>query len=353
MTDVATRPLSRWKEWAFRVALAIVFVVCAVAEEVTLRLKGRRPWNPEAGKLDQHVEGPAGALFALHPTLAYALQPGTFTVKQRLVTWTATNLDAMHRTTRPGDAPTATGDEIWIFGDSNSYGWGINDDQTYSWLIQKKHPELGITNFAIGGYSTLQSLIQIDDALSGGAKPPKLAVLAYASYHDGRNALLRGNRKFWIPYMSRHPVFPRAWLDNGELRYGLEKLEYTAWPLQTHSALVNFLEETYNEVLVLTSHAADVSRALIGRFRDRCRDSGVEFVLAGISKDARTAAMLAWAREQGMKTIDISVDQSNPENVVPGDGHPGVKAHAIYASRLEEILPEAHARTPEARPTSP
>src|SRR5262249_31083409 len=152
-------------------------------------------------------------------------------------------------------------------------------------------------------------LIELEEALAGGARPPKTAILAYASYHDGRNALLRGNRKTWIPYVSRYPEFPKAWLDGDTLRYGLVKLEYTPWPLEEQSALVNFLEEKFNKLTVLTSGASGVSKAVIKRFADVCKQHGIDFVLANIAQSSRGSAMLAWAAAQGYRTVDISVDQ--------------------------------------------
>jgi hypothetical protein len=329
----------RGKKWLFGfAAVAIVVVVCGAIGEITLRLLGYRPWDPAVAGVSSVVEGPGGVLYEPDPTLGYALKPGKFSVKQRIVTWSATHRDDRRRTTRPDGAPPPTGEAVWIFGDSNSYGWALDDAATYSWLLQKKHPELDITNFAVGGYSTLQSLIQLEDAIKSTAKRPKMVLLAYASYHDGRNALLRGNRKAWFNYVSRYPRFPQARLDDGKLTYGMVDLEYTPWPLERQSALVSFLEEKYNKLMVLTSHAQDVSRALILKFRDVCREHGVELVFAGIAKTSRTAEMIDWARAQGITAMDISVDQSLPENVVPGDGHPSGKANEHFAEVLDAAV---------------
>jgi hypothetical protein len=54
--------------------------------------------------------------------------------------------------------------------------------------------------------------------------------------------------------------------------------------------------------------------------------------------------MLQWATSQGIQSLDISVDQSIPENVVPGDGHPSAKANVHFAAKIETILPTREAR---------
>jgi hypothetical protein len=336
---IAAAAISPRKRRVFKLILVLLgLTIASVIGEGALRITGRRPWEPDIDKLAPVVK--PFAPFAPHPALTYVLVPGSFTFTQSKVTWHARHVHPFHRATRPEGAAVQDGaDGVWFFGDSNTYGHGVNDEETYTWLTQQKHPELDVQNFAIGGYSTLHSVIQLEEALASGTPPPKLAVLAYASYHDGRNTMLRGNRKSWLASTSRYPDFPRAWLEGGELKHGMFKVEYTPWPLQRHSALVNFLEEKYNKSQVLTSGSAEVSKAIILKLRDICKKNGMDFVLASISLDDRSKAMLAWATGQGIKSVDISVDQTIAENIVPGDGHPSAKANVHFAEVIETILP--------------
>src|ERR1700730_18708848 len=107
----------------------------------------------------------------------------------------ATNLDNTLRATGPSDAhPAEAGKAIWIFGDSVTYGWSVNDQDTYCWLLQKTFRDHQIVNFGVNGYGTLQSLIQFREALKN-RNPPKAVILAYASWQDVRNTFIRGRRK--------------------------------------------------------------------------------------------------------------------------------------------------------------
>lgn len=332
--------LPRKKRRAFGLILVLlVLTICFGVGEVVARIAGLKPWDPKAGRLNLDIQ-PGGTLFAPHPKLAYALLPGQFTVKQSKIRWTVTQASTLHRVTRPAGAAAEGRDAVWIFGDSFTYGAGLDDNATYTWLIQQKHPELEIVNFGIGGYSTLQSLIELEETLAAGEKPPRVAVIAYSSFHDGRNALLRGNRKSWIPYVERYPEFPAARLEEGKLKYGMVKLEYTPWPLEEYSALLNFIEEKSNKLQVITSGAQRVSQAIVLRFSELCKQHGIEFVLAGIYRDVRTASMVQWAQSQGIRALDISVDYTNTENILPGDGHPSPKANVEFANNLEPILPK-------------
>jgi hypothetical protein len=329
--------------------IVVMLVGAAGALEVALRANGERPWDPRGKKFGEKgpkVE-PGGILFQRDQRLGYSSLPGTFTVTQGKLTFRATNLDRMHRAVLPPGAKAAPGprDAIWIFGDSSTYGWGIDDEDTYAGVLQQRHPEFEVQNFAVGGYSTTQSLIELEDTFAAGARPAKVAFLAYASHHDGRNMMLRGNRKDWSTSLALFPALPAARLEGGVLKYDLQPIHYTPWPLNEQSALINFIETKYNKSQVLTHHASEVSQALIARFAELCKLHGVDFVLAGITRDGRTKKMLAWAAQQGWKTVDISVDMNIPDNAL-SDRHPGKKTHIEFARQLERFLPRTVATAP-------
>src|SRR5262249_25567769 len=114
------------------------------------------------------------------------------------------------------------------------------------------------------------------------AKKPRFAFLGYASFHDGRNMMLRGNHRAWITNPMREPEMPATWLEKGELRRKMVKLHYDEWPLERYSALVARASEAYNKSQVITHGAARVSQALILRFSELCKQNGVTFVLLGV-----------------------------------------------------------------------
>jgi hypothetical protein len=329
--------LTRRKKVLFALLLTLgPFLVTCAAAEVVLRLKGHRPWRPVAGQgaVRQDVE-PGGTLYRPDDRLGYVLLPGAFTVKQRTVTFRVTHGEDGRRAVRTGAPPSAP--QVWLFGDSYTYGWAVEDADTYAWKLQAARPELAVTNFGVGGYSNVQSLIQLEAELAAGRRPA-LVVLAYASFHDGRNMLLSANRKGWMPFVSIYPAFPSAWLDGGELRWGMKKLEYDEFPLERSSALMNYLADKWNKLEVVRAKPERVTEKIILKMRELAESHGAKFLLAGIYQNDRTRKMLEWAASQGVETIDLSVDQRLPENVVKGDGHPSPAAHSHYAKTLGDRI---------------
>lgn len=120
------------------------------------------------------------------------LTPGTTNFDLREGEWTrkfrVTRNASGRRITRP---PTAHAGamprpQLWFFGCSFAFGALLSDEETFPWIAQDRLPEYEVVNFGVSGYSTLHSLIQLEEELR---KPlrPAVAVLTYADFHQRRN----------------------------------------------------------------------------------------------------------------------------------------------------------------------
>jgi hypothetical protein len=317
----------------YPLTLLAVFFLTA---EVALRLKGFTPWRrPEVAV---RVE-PGGRFYQSHPTLGYTHLPGRYTVYFWDTSFTASHLPNTLRVTHPLESYSTSPakDEVWIFGCSFTYGWGLKDEETYPWLIQERFPEYEVVNFGVGGYGTIHSLLQFRDALK--SRTPKVAVLAYANFHDERNTFLRQRRKYVVAGRNLGPVAqPYARLDaQGHLNYQFAPIEYSEVPLMRYSALINFLESKYNQLEDKFVRSHEVSRALILELAKIAAEHDVKFILAGIFNSAGTVEMLNFAREHGITSIDLSVDLKVPANRLP-DEHPSALANRQFADQLERLL---------------
>jgi hypothetical protein len=316
--------------------LAVIFVVGA---EVILRLKGVEPWRPREVAIQV---SPGGRLVMKHSSLGYSHIPGRFTVTLGTgYSFKVTHLPNTLRITHPLDGYEIPREkeEIWIFGCSFTYGWGLNDEQTYPWLLQERFPAYELVNFGVSGYGTIHSLLQFRDALK--LMHPKVAVLAYADFHDIRNTFLRIRQKETVPYNKLGPLLqPYARLDeDGELRYSMAEVAYREFPLMRHMALAHFIETMYDryEDKLYRSHA--VSEALVEEMGRLAREHEVKFVVAGIAESRDMHRMLYFAQEHGIPSVDISVDLRIEENMnATHDGHPSAIANKKYADKLEAFL---------------
>src|SRR5262249_50798654 len=78
-----------------------------------------------------------------------------------------------------GECEQSSSANVYIFGDSFAYGSGVNDEQTFAFLLQQARKGLCVKLFAVGGYGMTQSFIQFHKLLDQ-IKPNDIVILGYA-----------------------------------------------------------------------------------------------------------------------------------------------------------------------------
>jgi len=323
--------------------LAVTLVLSMVLgiSEVVLRMMNYKPWQMETKNISITPNQP---FFEKDSLLGFKTSHGLFelTIDQDF-RFTCTNRPNGLRMTSPLWSPDTVSlhPQIWIFGGSYTYGWSVNDEETFCWLLQEKFPEYEIVNFGIPAYGTLQSLLQFENALVR-QTTPEMVILVYASFHDMRNVSSRSWRKMLAPYNQLGPLHhPYALLENEELIISNKDFQYRPWPLMRQFALVHFLERRVNALEMNLLSGKEVTNQLIHRFHRVCRQHNLQFAMATIGTDDATLATLHYCTEKAIAIFDMTVDMRLPENTnVPYDSHPSAKAHREYAEGLGRFLKE-------------
>jgi hypothetical protein len=320
----------------YGIYLLILVVSCVAVAEVLLRARGVQPWKEPEVSIKVV---PGGKFFQVHPVLGYSHIPGRFTVTLSSgYSFDVTHLPNSLRVTRPihgGTAPEHR-KEIWIFGGSFTYGWSLNDEETYPWLLQEYFPEYDVTNFGVNGYGTVHALLQFQAALE--TRTPKVAVVAYADFHDERNTFSRTRRKNIAHLKEFGPlVQPYARLDEGGgLQFFSAGVEYSEFPAMRISALAHSLEMKFNLIEFKRHRSRTVSELLVAEMAGLAEKHGVKFVVANI---AGNHVLKDFSEKNGIPNIDVSVDAGLPENTNrPHDDHPSAIANRKYAAQLREFL---------------
>lgn len=67
-------------------------------------------------------------------------------------------------------------ENIFLFGDSFTFGVGLNYDDTFAGIIEKKFSRYNFFNFAVGSYSPTVHLYRLNNAIKNNIKPKKIFV---------------------------------------------------------------------------------------------------------------------------------------------------------------------------------
>jgi len=216
----------------------------------------------------------------------------------------------------------------------------VNDRDTYCWLLQEALPDYEVVNFGVNGYGTLQSLIQLREALKNGTEP-QVVILAYAPWQDVRNTFIRMRRKMVATAVFLGPVNqPYARLDsNGRPEVFSDALAYREFPLMRYSAFIHALEESYDKYEERHSQSHEITKVIIKEISYLCLAHRIKLVVASLTSDPISSDMLEYCRRERITTADLWVDLSIKENNnLPYDSHPSAIAHRQYAHKLESFL---------------
>lgn len=327
-----------------KVAALIVggFVLVGLAgAEFAVRRQGDEPYAP---KDVPNVIEPGGRLFQPHPRLGYVHVPGDYTITlEDGYSFSVSNDERGLRRTCPKGTEAAHGEkgEVWILGCSFTYGWSIEDAETFPWRLQALLPDYRVVNCGTNGYGTIHGLIQLEEAIAEG-RAPDAALIAYGSFHDDRNTFVRHRRKGVNPWKKFGPLIqPYGSLDDdGELVVEMAGTEYAEWPLQRYSALVHRMERAYNDWESDRARSHEVSEAIVARMAELCEEHGIVLALAGMVRTPETAEMEHFARELGLPTVDVSLHLRKNRHLrnLPHDGHPNGEANRMYAEKLAGFL---------------
>jgi len=99
---------------------------------------------------------------------------------------------------------------VHILGDSLSAGSGVNDEQTFAFLLQVARRDVCVKLHAVGGYGTPQSFIQFND-LRSSIRRDDIVVLGYADFLDVRNVVAPSRLRETDTFYTRrvgHPPYP-------------------------------------------------------------------------------------------------------------------------------------------------
>jgi hypothetical protein len=87
-----------------------------------------------------------------------------------------------------GNVDDKNGSTVYIFGDSFVFGSGVNDEQTFSYLLQQALPNSKVKLFAFGGYSLTQAYKRFE-MIKDTIKSSDIIVLGYADFYDERHVM--------------------------------------------------------------------------------------------------------------------------------------------------------------------
>jgi len=281
-------------------------------------------------RISSNVDSP---FYVDDPILGYRTSPGrrTITLKDgdKQISFTTETDASGYRLTSNPTQQLDEKPEIWIFGCSYTWGWLVNTEDTFPFLIQSAFPQYAVKNFGIPGYATVHSYLQLTTELA--QRTAKYAVIAYASLHKRRNMAAASRmlecKNFELFGKLHHP---KAFVDgNGRL--------------QIRSVLIFAKDDDKDPSEAELNH---VAATLLADMLVIFKEKGIIPLLAVLSREEHDPVVAA-ASAMGYDVLDINLDNAQSRYSFPGlDGHPNAAANKIYAAAILQRLAELEREQP-------
>lgn len=319
-------PQIGWAKRAFRLismicAYALIMLVLA---EVGLRILGYKPQKISAR---QHtISTPDDKLgwinipgTYLSPEAGHA--PMTFLDDHSRRSWTTPVKPDQHH-------------EVLLVGCSFTQGFGVEDQDTFAYLLNARYPHVMFHNFGTGGYGTYQSLLRIKQNLAQpDANAIPLVIYGFIDLHLQRNVAVAN----WVRSLSstrdQYVVPPHVRMGKDGLQYyGPDTIPF--WPLESHSALVTLLANAYLE-LRLRRHGSQLNAAtaLIDQMNQAVIDAHKRFLIVLLNRPPNGLVPFLQTHKIDYANCDNpAYDKSPSEFRLGGVGHPNAAQNALWAA---------------------
>jgi hypothetical protein len=263
--------------------------------------------------------------------LGFSFNPGKFTLRLRSGQAYRTcqiTIDADgHRICSPVERNDQGKPEVWFLGCSFTFGWPVNDADTFAWKVQQTLPHYFVRNLGGNAYSTTHALLQLRQAVRRGKPLPALALFAWCDFHAERNCLSRTWVETLKPHFAEHP----------ELR-----LRYPWAALSGEHLVIEHCDVTQERGVVYSEALGQaVTSRLFTEMGSICRQHGITPILVRLHGDSSVRAdpIARHAARLGYALVDAAIDTRDSGLLcLPFDGHPNERAHQQTADRLIAFL---------------
>ncbi len=237
-------------------------------------------------------------------------------------------------------ASSETGPAIVFFGDSYTFGHGVNDAETlpqaFADLLDRKERVL---NLGFNGYGPQQFLRELEtglfDPLIGSR--PRLFVFLTAAWHAARTAC----KEYWTPYAPLYALENNQIVFNGDCN---ERPSLWLREWLENSASYRLMVEPFRHKLSRDDVDLYI-RILLSAVSLAKEKYGVAtlipYLRGRVGNDYFDESIIARLREGGAIVIDASLAEEEAQGAlisIPGDGHPTPFANRARAVMLENYI---------------
>lgn len=316
--------------------LKYTFIV-AVCLELALWVLGFRPYRYIPFKVDAT---PENAILG-DSLLGFKLNPGTFeiTLQDSLVFKTTHTVTGQRHV--PHSNELNPKGQIHFYGCSYTYGYGVDDHESFPAIIQETFPKQTVFNHAVMGYGTGQSVIQVQNTEEIEAND--LVLLCFSDAHFKRNVLSNAYRLHLkigfensakkLKEVMTNARFPYRTTCQEKFKYESWENIYEHWPLREYSPGINFVQSQFERIVDNRLDEVAITACLIEEMAAAVGEKEATFLVVCLDSSEETKRLQDISKVPYWLNVNFDFADTTLTNH-PYDQHANVIGNKTIATKL-------------------
>jgi lysophospholipase L1-like esterase len=317
-------------------------LIVLVSLELAFWILGYRPYTYVPFKVESTPENALSG----DSILGFRLNPGSYQITlQDTLTFQAQHTAAGRRNIPGNPVESNKNEQIHFYGCSFTYGYGVNDGETFAALTQEAFPDHKIVNHAVMGYGTIQSYLQVLENKE--IRANDLVVLCFSSEHFKRNVLSNAYRLHLKIGFENASVNLNQQMKGARFPYWnhcdstpqFEQWEniYAHWPLREYSPGVNLLQSQVERFQDAQINEVGLTACLIERMAAKVSDLNGRFLVVCLDTNETTKKLQEQTNVPFWLNVGFDFNDQHLTNH-PFDTHPNASGHRVIADKIIPFL---------------
>ncbi|MBI1883166.1 MAG: SGNH/GDSL hydrolase family protein [Chlamydiae bacterium] len=269
---------------------------------------------------------------------------------------------------------------VVFLGDSFTWGYGVQEEERFSSILARKHPEWDILNFGMPGYGTDQAYL-VWKMIAARYRPDIVVLTIYKNdFFDNVSVVNDGRQKPYFEFgknevltLKNVPVNPETlWQNSIYNQIALPYTSFYGWSIEKRSRILHWMVKNSDLVrlaysllrhrdakgkqsdvdrIQLKLNSAEESelklmRSILQQFNKEIESSGQKLVIAFAGpKDLKSIKLMEYLNQSNIKFVDVTTDplalalKGETQKVyLPYSGHWTPAANQVAADVLEAEL---------------
>ena len=296
-------------------------LITIILIEIFLRFWGFRTFSFTATGDDKPM-----AMFEYNETLGWSPKTGNY---KAVIENKNINYDFLKDSSRFNGIKDSD-QKIIMIGGSFTMGHGVNNNETFSYLLQNEIDKHDIKNFGVSGYGTYQSYLNLEKIFLKN-KNVKYVIYFFIEDHERRDNKQASWLEFLTMYSGENIALPFAKLDKNFNLKEFAPIKYTILPLSKHLVIITKLQKAIMKFNFLASNDSNIflTKKIIDEMNLLSKSNNSKFIFVNLksSKD-KILKYSKFAEEKNIKFINCNLELTDQLSI---DYHPNFEGHKIYS----------------------